>query len=38
MASQLGNRLSVFAFATVVVVTIVGLAFAAGYVIGKILL
>ena len=33
-----GERLSVFAFAVVVVVAIVGLAFAAGYVVGKILL
>jgi hypothetical protein len=33
-----GERLSVFALAGVVVVAIVGLAFAAGYVVGKILL
>ena len=33
-----GERLSVFALAAVVVVAIVGLAFAAGYVVGKILL
>ena len=32
------ERLSVFALAGVVVVAIVGLAFAAGYVVGKILL
>jgi hypothetical protein len=35
---QLGERLSVFAFATTVVLAIVALAFAAGYVIGKLLL
>jgi hypothetical protein len=33
-----GERLSVFAVAAVVVVSIVGLAFAAGYIVGKILL
>jgi hypothetical protein len=36
--TRLGERLTVFAFAMVVVATIVGLAFAAGYVIGKLLL
>ena len=36
--SRLGETLSVFAFATVVVLAIVGAAFAAGYVIGKLLL
>lgn len=36
--TRLGERLSVFAFAAVVLATIVGLAFAAGYVIGKLLL
>jgi hypothetical protein len=36
--TRLGERLTVFAFAAVVVATIVGLAFAAGYVIGKLLL
>ena len=36
--AKLGERLSVFAFAAVVVGAIVGLAFAAGYVIGKLLL
>jgi len=35
---QLGERLSVFAVAVVVVVTIVGLAFAAGYLVGRLLL
>jgi hypothetical protein len=35
---QLTERLSVFALAVIVVVTIVGLAFAAGYVVGKLLL
>ncbi len=35
---NLGERLSVFAFAAVVLVTFVGLAFAAGYMIGKLLL
>jgi len=33
-----GDRLTVFAFAAFVLVTIVGLAFAAGYLIGRILL
>jgi hypothetical protein len=32
------DRLSVFAFATVAVLVIVGLAFAAGYVVGQLLL
>lgn len=36
--SRLGETLSVFALATFVVVAIVGVAFAAGYVIGKLLL
>ena len=36
--SQLGERLGVFAVAGIVVVTIVGLAFAAGYLVGKLLL
>lgn len=36
--AQLGERLSVFAFAAVVILAIVGLAFAAGYIIGKLLL
>jgi hypothetical protein len=35
---KLGERLSVFAVAAIVVLTIVGLAFAAGYLVGKILL
>jgi hypothetical protein len=35
---KLGERLSVFAVAGIVVVTIVGLAFAAGYLVGKLLL
>ena len=35
---QLGERLSVFVFAAVVIAAIVGLAFAAGYVVGKMLL
>jgi len=35
---KLGERLSVFAVAAVVVLTIVGLAFAAGYLVGKLLL
>jgi hypothetical protein len=35
---KLGERLSVFAVAVVVVVTIVGLAFAAGYLVGRLLL
>ena len=33
-----GDRFTVFAFAAFVLVTIVGLAFAAGYLIGRILL
>jgi hypothetical protein len=36
--SKLGERLSVFAVALIVVLAIVGLAFGAGYLIGKILL
>jgi hypothetical protein len=35
---KLGERLSVFAFAVVVLGTIVGLAFAAGYIVGQLLL
>ena len=35
---KLGERLSVFAVAAIVVLTIVGLAFAVGYLVGKILL
>jgi hypothetical protein len=35
---KLGERLSVFAVAAIVVVMIVGLAFAAGYLVGKVLL
>jgi hypothetical protein len=35
---KLGERLSVFAVAGVVVLAIVGLAFAAGYLVGKLLL
>jgi hypothetical protein len=35
---RLGETLSVFALATIVVLVIVGVAFAAGYVIGKLLL
>jgi hypothetical protein len=35
---KLGEKLSVFAVAALVVLTIVGLAFAAGYLVGKILL
>ena len=35
---KLGERLSVFAVAAVAVLTIVGLAFAAGYLLGKLLL
>lgn len=38
MASHTTERLSVFALAAFVVLAIVGLAFLAGYVIGKILL
>lgn len=36
--SQLGERLSVVALAVVVVLAIVGLAFGAGYLVGKLLL
>ena len=36
--SKTRERLSVFALAIVVLVAIVGLAFAAGYIVGKILL
>ena len=36
--TKLGERLSVFAFATFAIGAIVGIAFAAGYVIGKLLL
>jgi hypothetical protein len=35
---KLGEKLSVFALAVVVVMTIVGLAFAAGYLVGRLLL
>ena len=35
---QLGERLSVFAFAAFVLLAIVGFAFGAGYIIGKLLL
>jgi hypothetical protein len=35
---KLGERLSVFAVAAIVVLTIIGFAFAAGYIVGKILL
>jgi hypothetical protein len=35
---KFGEKLSVFAVAALVVLTIVGLAFAAGYLVGKILL
>lgn len=35
---NVGDRLTVFAFAAVVLAAIVGLAFLAGYVIGRILL
>ena len=35
---KLGERLSVFAVAAIVVLTIIGLAFAAGFLIGRILL
>jgi hypothetical protein len=38
VASHTSDRLSVFAVAAFVVLAIVGLAFGAGYVIGKILL
>jgi hypothetical protein len=36
--SRLGEKLSVFVFAAVVLGTIVGLAFAAGYIVGQLLL
>ena len=36
--ANVGDRLTVFAFAAVVLVAIVGLAFLAGYLIGRILL
>jgi hypothetical protein len=36
--ANVGDRLTVFAFAALVLVAIVGLAFLAGYVIGRILL
>jgi hypothetical protein len=36
--TRLGERLSVFAVALIVVVAIVGLAFGAGYLVGKLLL
>jgi hypothetical protein len=36
--TKIADRLSVFAFAAVVVLVIVGLAFAAGYVVGQLLL
>jgi hypothetical protein len=36
--SRLGERLSVLALATFVVASVVGLAFLAGYVVGKLLL
>ena len=36
--TKLGERVTVLAFAAFVVATVVGLAFAAGYVIGKLLL
>jgi len=35
---KLGERLSVFAVAAIVVLTIIGLAFGVGYIVGKILL
>ena len=35
---KLGEKLSVFAVAAIVVVAIVGLAFGAGYLVGKLLL
>jgi hypothetical protein len=35
---KLGERLSVFAVAVIVVLAIVGLAFGAGYLVGKLLL
>jgi hypothetical protein len=36
--SNLGERLSVFAVALIVIVAVVGLAFGAGYLVGKLLL
>jgi hypothetical protein len=36
--TRLGERLSVFAVALIVLVAIVGLAFGAGYLVGKLLL
>jgi hypothetical protein len=36
--TKVADKLSVFAFAAVVVLVIVGLAFAAGYVVGQLLL
>jgi hypothetical protein len=36
--SKAGERLSVLAFAAVVVLTIVGIAFALGYIVGQLLL
>ena len=36
--TKVADRLSVFAFAAVVVLVIVGLAFVAGYVVGQLLL
>jgi hypothetical protein len=37
-ASKAGERLSVFAFASVAVLAIVGIAFALGYIVGQLLL
>ncbi len=37
-ATKVGERLTVFAFAAVVLLTIVGLAFAVGYIVGQLLL
>jgi len=36
--ANVGDRLTVFAFATLILVAIVGLAFLAGYVLGRIIL
>jgi hypothetical protein len=36
--SKLGEKLSVFAVAVIIVLAIVGLAFGAGYLVGKLLL
>ena len=36
--TKVGERLTVFAFAAVVLLTIVGLAFAVGYIVGQLLL